>query len=921
MSIFRRRKCRFCPVVFLFVVWTATMRAQNTMIFVSPDGSDEAVGSRAVPFGSLERARDAIRHLKETDSLPAERTVVTLLAGSYERKAAFVLEKQDSGTADAPIVYQAEAGKTVRLTGGHVLRDFRPVEDADILARLVPAARSHILQTDLRAQGIEDFGTLQARGMGLDMRPAALELFFEDVPMQPARWPNKDFVYTGEVLDTGSKVFSKGSAQGFITPHKPEPPRPGSFRFPNPRLARWSRARDVWVHGYWGRDWSDEYLPVAAVDPVDGVIHMGMPTRYGHYSGKRFYFLNLLEELDSPGEWYLDRQTGILYFWPPKPLETATVSVSLLNGLLLSLRDVSHVVFRGITFEQTRTNAVIIRGGEGVTLAGCTLRNIGNRAVTVQGGTGHAVVGCDISACGDGGISLQGGKQLTLEPAGHIAENNHIFQYNRWCRTYRPAIALSGVGTCARHNLIHDSAHMAVSIGGYDHVFEYNEIHSVVRETTDSAALYTGGNPTTRGTVIRHNYFHHIGSGLLHSEQSAVYFDDGLCGAQVIGNLFYQIGDGVNFGLAAMVNGGRDHLFENNAFVNCAKGIRLSTWRDETWQAYLKSSAIQRQFNAIEPAKELFYERYPALTRVGDKEGWNTVRRNLWYHCSEPVVHTGDVGVREELSVVADTNPGFVGPEAADFRMPLPAASLTEIGFEPIPVKKIGLQASPDRATWPVVHPVLPLPRRPITNPGGPVYSVRRTSGPIDIDGELQPGEWDMNGQDILEIAACRSGDETVSLPARARLAHDGINLFIAVSVPLGGREARTGNVWRDDDAVEFAAQSPGNEEPGPIIVWRGFAGGAFDVSDEAKAPAEILRRARQETAYAARIVETECWTAEWRVSLQSLGIDKLPSASPLRLPANLTVRMGAEKQWLMWHDTHGFSWQVGQAGTLELVP
>jgi hypothetical protein len=903
---------------FVTVAWIVAANAQNLAFFVSPQGDDEAAGTRTAPFRSLEKARDAIRQRNAEGDGVTGGALVTLLPGRHERRASFVLGKEDSGTAEAPIVYAAEAGAAVRLTGGRLLRDFRPVEDAAVLARLVPGARGHVMQTDLRAQGIEDFGTLQARGMGLDVRPAALELFFEDRPMPLARWPNEGFVYTGKVIDTGSKVFSKGSAQGFINPHKPEPPRPGSFRFSNPRLTRWSRARDVWAHGYWGRDWSDEHLPVASIDAENGIIHMGSPTRYGHYAGKRFTFLNLLEELDSPGEWYLDRETGILYFWPPKPLENARVGVSLLNEPLVVLQGASHVTFRGLVFEQTRRHGVVISDGQGVKLLGCTLRNIGNRAVAVWNGTGHKVVGCDIIDCGDGGVRLEGGKTLALEPGGHVAENNHIYRYNRWCRTYRPAITLSGVGNIARHNLIHDSAHMAVGISGHDHIFEYNEIHSVVRETTDSSALYTGGNPTTRGNVIRYNYFHHIGSGLRHSGQSAVYFDDGLCGVQVIGNLFYRIGDGVDVGLAAMVNGGRDHLFENNAFVDCARGIQLSTWSDSTWQAYLKSPSIQRKFDAIEPAGKLFHERYPALARVSDREGWNTVRRNLWYNCGSHLVHSGDVGVREEQSVVVDANPGFRNPEEGDFRMPAPAPQLVAVGFVPIPVERIGLQASPDRATWPVAHTVLPFPRPPDCNPGGPTYAVQRSSRPIRIDGDLRPDEWDLDAG--LEIT-CPASQNAGAHRARAQLVHDGKALFIAVSVPLDGREARAGSTWRDDDAVEFAVRVPHGGSYGPILVWRGYAGGAFEVSDEAKAPESALRRARQDIDYAARVVGTERWTAEWLIPFQALGIAEALPAVPLRLPANLTVRMAVEEKWLMWHRPHGFSWKVNEAGTLELIP
>jgi hypothetical protein len=172
--------------------------------FVSPTGDDQGAGTREAPFASLERARDAIHARKANGGLPEGGITVTLLPGTYPRTATFTLETQDSGTPASPILYRGEPGQTARLTGGREIREFAPVRDPRILARLPEAARSRVVQTDLRAQGIADFGSLEPRGMGLPQRSAALEVFAGDRPMPLARWPNEGFVRTGEVVDTGS---------------------------------------------------------------------------------------------------------------------------------------------------------------------------------------------------------------------------------------------------------------------------------------------------------------------------------------------------------------------------------------------------------------------------------------------------------------------------------------------------------------------------------------------------------------------------------------------------------------------------------------------------------------------------------------------------------------------------------------------
>lgn len=883
--------------------------------FVSPTGDDQAAGTREAPFASLERARDAIRARQAEGGI-----TVTLLPGTYPRTATFILETQDSGTPASPVVYRAEPGQTVRLNGGREIRDFVPVRDPHILARLPEAARGHVQQTDLRAQGITVFGTLEPRGMGLPQRPAALEVFAGDWPMPLARWPNDGFVRTGEVIDTGSKVYSRGGPQGFINPQQREEPRPGAFVFADDRLARWSEARDIWVHGYWGRDWSDEHLPVAAIDQEGQIVHLGHPTRYGHYPDKRFYFLNLLEELDQPGEWYLDRESGILYFWPPEP--AATASVSLLAAPLLILRDVSHVTLRGLVFEQTRTNAIDVTGGENVLLAGCTVRNIGNQAIRVVGGKNHAVLGCDIMDTGDGGISLQGGIRRTLEPGGHRAENNHIARFSRWCRTYRPAISLQGVGNAARHNLIHDTAHMAVGMSGNDLLFEFNEIHSAVRETTDSGALYTGGNPTCRGNVIRHNYWHHIGSGLRHSGQAAIYLDDGLSGTQIIGNLFHQVGGAGQFG-AINVHGGKDNLVENNAFVDCRAGAGFHTWSDKVWQDFLESKSIRSAFEAVDANGPLYRERYPELAGIAENPGLNTMRRNLLYRCERSFRERPEGRTRDEQNLLTAENPGFAQPDQADFRMGQPVAALAEIGFEPIPFERIGLRPDLERATWPVVHAPRPIPEPEPAPPPQvappppppPVFPIRRTDRDIVIDGQLGETEWGTVEQ-AIPIAEHPDGKPLLP-PSHAWIVHDGENLLLAVSIPLEGHEAKTGQTWREDDAIELALRNPGSEGA-PILVLRGYAGGHFEASPEAGAPAETVARLNREITYAAQIHGTARWTAEWRLPFAAL---ELAPVTPCRLPFSLTIRQTAGPSWQMWRGTNGHSWLVDRAGILELVP
>jgi hypothetical protein len=354
-----------------------------------------------------------------------------------------------------------------------------------------------------------------------------MEVFFRDKPMTLARWPNDEFTHiAGLVVEDGHKIHGiPGSLAG-------------KFIYEGDRPERWIGEKDPWVHGYWFWDWSDQRQQIAAIDPEKHQIDIVEPYHgYGYRKGQWFYGYNLLVELDSPGEWYLDRETGVLYFWPPEPIEPGDVVVTILPTLI-ELNGVSYVTIRGFTLETGRGTGVRIQDGMQNRVEACTIRNLGGWAVTVGGGAEHGVVGCDIYQTGGGGISLTGGDRTALSPGKHYADNNHIYDYSRVSRMYNPAITLQGVGNRATHNLIHDAPHMGMGFGGNDHLIEFNEIYNVCFESNDAGAIYTGRNWTMRGNVIRNNYLHDI-SGFQDKGCVGVYLDDMFASADIVSNVFY----------------------------------------------------------------------------------------------------------------------------------------------------------------------------------------------------------------------------------------------------------------------------------------------------------------------------------------------------------------------------------------------
>jgi len=673
--------------------------AARADFFVSPAGSDAGSGSKAKPFATLERARDAVRTRIASQSALRETITIWLRGGDYLRTNALELTAADSGTGRAPILWRAYRDEQVRLLGGRVLTGFQPVTDAAVLARLDESARGHVFQIDLRALGITDYGEMKSRGFGRPTTPAHCELFYDHRPMTLARWPNTGAWEKLAGFPAGSgKNDDHGGNIGEL---------PDGFLYSGERPRRWRDTSDLWVHGYWAWDWANSYEHVATLDLDRHFIKTAPPHGlYGFRAGQRFYYLNLLKELDQPGEWFLERKNGLLYFWPPGPIASGEIVLSLLDRPIIKLTDASHITIRGLVIEATRGSGVEIRGGEGNRIAGCLLRDLGNLGVTVTGGTNHGVVSCDVFDTGDGGVSLSAGERRTLAPGAHFVENCHFQRQARWSRCYAPSVQLSGVGHRVSHNLMHDHPHCAILFTGNDHLIEFNDIHHIALETGDVGAIYTGRDYSFRGNRIRNNYIHETGGVGMGS--MGVYMDDCVSGTEVFGNVFFKVH------WAMFIGGGRDHRVENNLFVDCDPAVRADgrgldpspVWRD------MVNDTMRKQLAAVPSA--LYRERYPALKSLDAYYGppggpaivgaafkgvppeGNVITRNVcvgkWFdlgwHARQERFE-----VRDNF-VTADANQVIAAADG--FRLPKNSPAW-KLGFRPIPFDQIGLRADADR--------------------------------------------------------------------------------------------------------------------------------------------------------------------------------------------------------------------------------
>jgi parallel beta-helix repeat protein len=644
------RILRLRSVVTLCCLAHLGVTAGAAEIYVAPTGDDSNAGTKAAPLKTLTGARDAVRKCKAGNSA-AGGVTVWLGGGVYPLSSSLELDQRDSGTASAPIIYRAAAGADVRLRGGIELdrSAFGPVTDPAVTKRLSAPARAKVLKADLKSSGITDPGTMRARGFPYPVEPLAAELFFNDQRMQLARWPNQGFAQYGAVIDKGSiprnrdKLLPK-EEQNF------EPPRAPTFVYTDDRPSRWIGAEDVWLFGYWTYPWAEETLGVQKIDPAKHAITLATPAHYGVSPNKQFYALNVLEELDSPGEYYIDRGSGVLYFWPPSDLAPGSIVVSSLERPLIVMKGASHITIRDCVLEDSRGCGIYMTGGSGNRIDHCMVRNVGTVGIMIgegadgenigdvawsylsrlyrepawnrNAGTDQGVLGCIIHDTGADGIILGGGDRKTLTPGRNFATGNEIYRVGRWYEQNHPAVGVDGVGNRVSNNFMHDMPHAAVMFRGNDHVMEKNELLRCVTRSEDAGVFYTGRDVSGRGNIIRDNYVHDCGPATSRPGgigTFAVYFDDTTSGQSVSGNIFCRAAGAGVVGATIELNGGYDNLIENNFYIDSPSKIGGAPMPAPQWNAYVRSEIqMQRLRQAVDITAPPYSTRYPRLKSVYD---------------------------------------------------------------------------------------------------------------------------------------------------------------------------------------------------------------------------------------------------------------------------------------------------------------
>jgi hypothetical protein len=681
----------------------ASFPGVETVVYLSPSGNDHWSGALAEPsadgsdgpLATLKGARDRLRVLR-AGNRPTPFSVV-VRGGTYYESPTLVLEVTDSGTATHPVVFKNYPGEKPVFSGGRRLPQMTAAPDGSFSVSVPTAANRQWMFR---------------------------QLFVDDVRYTLARSPNSGYFYV------------QGIPPAATSPYYGEPYwQSHNFIFRPGDLKAWSTLtnNDVNLRVY--NLWEVATLILTSVDETAGTAFSATHMPYGFHPNatvtgggvsKRYIVENAPDALDAPGEWYLDRASGVLRVIPfaSENLATKTIVAPVnMQALVVegdpdSNRFVEHIRFEGLAFRHYATPplstglsggwrsnqgatampaCIQMSGVRNITLLRCEIANIGTHAVELaRGCRDNRIEQCHLHDLGGGGIYI--GERVRMDQGydpglygstgGNTIHNNFIHDGGVLHEGAVGIMLGQTSDNIVSHNEVAHFNWSGMQIGwnwdtqpthSKNNTVEYNYIHDIGQNvSSDLAGIYTVGE--NLNTTVRHNVIRDVFSWLAHLGRG-IYPDQETSGIVFSGNLVYHVGAeglGINFC--------RDITVQDNIFALNAGSAPFGMGND------------QKTNQSLSVSRNIFYYYYGNAYSASDR--MSTARFALcnsnlyWRTDGQPVTFmkpgstkaTNRVSFNQwKLESGLDSNSGvadpmFVDPERGDFRFKN-AANAQAIGF------------------------------------------------------------------------------------------------------------------------------------------------------------------------------------------------------------------------------------------------
>lgn len=688
----------------------ATSTGTGTVFYVARNGNDSwsgklaepNAGRRDGPFLTLQRAQKAIRAWKTRGALGKPVTVY-VRGGEYDLSKPMVFEPADSGTPQDPITYAAYPGETPVISGGKEITGWERVTDSKLLKQ----AGGELWRT--RVPGVKE-GKWYFR-----------ELFVNGQRRDRARTPNQgSFFYVDGKVNVGT---------------------PGTFEF---------RAGDIKPE--WAADgnvevvallrWAELRMQIRKVDESSHTATLsGSPWPFNPEINARYWVENTMDALDAPGEWYLNRRSGILYYRPVAGEEISNIHVIApvltqlvrfeagggegrvhdirLSGLTLSYTgwSMSPTGYADIQAAYDVPATVAGKGTRSIEIRKCVFSHLGGYAVSFGGAegpqgarlgsSGNRIIGNDMVDLGAGGVKIGDGifgDSYEYE-AGGVKINAHIDPNS-------PAQASEGNVVSDNHiheiGRVHPGA-VGIWVGqSSDNTIAHNEINNTYYSGISVGWTWGYGPSAARGNKIEFNKIYDIGQGML-SDMGCIYTLGVQPGTVERNNVCHDVTRSVSLLYALggwgiyLDQGSSDILIEDNIVYRVQDlclhhhGGKEDIIRNNIF-AYGEYGQLQRSISESHLSftfeHNIVYWNSGELLHAALDDNHFHFDHNLYFRTDGRPVRFGKWTLAEwqargqDLhSLIAD--PLFVDPAKGDFSLK-PGSPAFKIGFKPIDVSGVG---------------------------------------------------------------------------------------------------------------------------------------------------------------------------------------------------------------------------------------
>lgn len=489
-------------------------------IYVSTDGDDTNNGRFESPVKTLDRALELAENFKGFDGAH-----IYIKDGNYNFGHSVEIENKKN------ITIENYAGGNVSVNGKIKLakENFQKTTDESILSRVGEKAKGNLYSLDLSNYISGDLKK------PADSQDSYYKLYADGNRQTLARYPDAEYSIAREVESTGTFTF-------------PE----------NERISQWN-TKDAYVVLF-----NDTYTIYkrAITSFNDGAFTV----KQWSPKNKLCAAVNILEELTVPGEWYIDSDTKMLYYYPERGLANIELTTGDYN--IINISGSENITVKGIKVGKANGTGINATNSDGIVIDNVKLHNLGIRGVTITDSANCTVKNSTIFDTNNGGVYLSGGDIPSLTPGNNTVENCHIYDFSQEA-TNEGGVILAGMGNSVKHNVIHDSTSQGVFMKSNSNgmLIENNEIYNVVRGLFDAGAVYGINFLENTGIQIKNNYIHDLSKSYMNwGGIYAIYSDNGSSGITVENNI---VSDSLSAGL---VGGGRDNTWNNNLFIDSNVG-------------------------------------------------------------------------------------------------------------------------------------------------------------------------------------------------------------------------------------------------------------------------------------------------------------------------------------------------------------